>query len=222
MTDLAILIPVLRRPQNIKPLVESIIRNTNTDFEILFIVSPSDTQEIQELKNQKQSFIIMDTDYENRGDYAKKINIGFNSLEAEWYFLGADDIKFHPDWFEAAMETHYKTDSCVIGTNDLGNPLVLLGLHATHSLVLRDYVVRCGTIDEPGKILHEGYPHEFVDAEFVETAKWRDAWAFSFDSKVEHLHPNWGKNSMDSLYANQPVRMNLGRVVYDRRKKLWL
>lgn len=221
MITLAILIPVLRRPKNVLPLVSSIIENTPGNYEILFIVSPGDQEETNELEVHKQNYIVMDAIYVNNGDYARKINTGFNSIEAEWYFLGADDIRFHSNWFESAMETYQQTNASVIGTNDLGSPSVMSGLHATHSLVRRDYVLGCGTIDEPGKVLHEGYPHEFVDTEFVETAKRRKDWAFAFDSKVEHLHPNWGKNSMDFLYAAQPQRMYRGKIIYDQRKQLW-
>ena len=221
MEKVAILIPVLRRPQNVKPLVES-VEATTKNFELLFIASPGDEEEIAELENQNQSYGIMDDCYENNGDYARKINAAFNSVEAEWYFLGADDIRFHSDWFDRAMATYEKTGACVIGTNDLGSPVVMKGQHSTHSLVLGEYATECGTIDEVGKILHEGYPHEFVDNELVETAKCRGAWAFSRDSKVEHCHPNWAKAPMDSIYAGQSERMVKGRILFEQRKKLWL
>lgn len=220
MVKVAILIPVLRRPQNIKPLAESVETNTS-DYELFFIASPGDEKEIEELDRQNQYFGIMKDSYENNGDYARKINAGFGEIKAEWYFLGADDIRFHTNWFESAMVTYEKTQACVIGTNDLGSPVVINGSHSTHSLVLGEYVTECGTIDEPGKILHEGYPHEYVDTEFVETAKCRLAWAFSKNSVVEHLHPNWGKGTTDSLYAAQPKRMQKGKLLYERRKKLW-
>lgn len=220
MVELAILIPVLRRPQNITPLVAS-IRNTTADYELLFIASPSDHTEMAELEVQGQQYIVLNGDYEDRGDYAKKINRGFESIKANWYFLGADDLRFHPGWFEAAMRVQAQTDACVIGTNDLGNPRVIRGDHSTHSLVLRDYVAECGTIDEPGKVLHEGYPHEFVDDEFIVTAKWRGAWAFAGDSRVEHLHPNWQKAVMDPIYARQEARMDLGKTLFEQRKRLW-
>lgn len=221
MVKVSILIPVLRRPQNIQPLVESVEANTK-DFELLFIASPGDEEEIAELENQNQYYGIMNAGYENAGDYARKINAGFNSTEAEWYFLGADDLRFYPNWFEYAMVVHERTGACVIGTNDLGNPLVMKGLHSTHSLVLGDYASRCGTIDEPGKILHESYPHEYVDNEFVETARCRMAWAFSQKSIVEHLHPNWKKSKMDSIYAAQSNRMQAGKKIYERRSRLWM
>src|ERR1700745_477354 len=135
-TKLAILIPVLRRPQNIAPLINSIKNNTPSDHRVLFITSPSDEKEIESLSKQDCHFIVMDKDYEGRGDDAKKINKGFNEVEAEWYFTGADDLKFHPGWFESAMFTYQVTQSCVIGTNDLGNPRGKAGQHSTHTLVL--------------------------------------------------------------------------------------
>lgn len=221
MLKLAILIPVLRRPQNIVPLLQSIQKNTPIPHETIFIASPSDKDEITALIEYGAIYMIMPEDFEGRGDYARKINTGFRVVEAEWYFTGADDLRFHPGWFGAAMQTYERSGSCVIGTNDLGNPLVKSGHHSTHSLVLGEYIQECGTIDEPGKVLHEGYPHEFVDTELIDTAKWRGAWSFSANSRVEHLHPNWGKGSMDSLYAAQPQRMIQGRQIYERRKLLW-
>ena len=218
--ELAILIPVLRRPKNILPLVSSIISNTPGDFEIIFIASPGDSEEIQELENQDQSYIIMDSNYENRGDYARKINTGFNSIDAEWYFLGADDLRFHPGWFGAAMDVQRRTDSCVIGTNDLGNPEVKKGLHATHSLVLRDYVLECGTIDERNKILHEGFRHNFVDTEFIATAKWRGAWSFADSSHGEHLHPDWKKSPIDEVYKLGKSGWELDKKYFETRKRL--
>ena len=222
MLDLVIIIPVLRRPQNVGPLVQSISGTTHVSYATVFVASPGDQIEINELEQQNQFYLLMDQSYENNGDYAKKINHAFNETEAIWYFLGADDLRFHYNWFEEAMKTHSRTEACVIGTNDLGNPIVKKGEHATHSLVLAEYVAECGTIDEPGKILHEAYPHEFVDNEFVETAKCRGAWAFSHRSMVEHLHPNWKKSANDAIYAAQPERMRLGKKVYEQRKKLWM
>lgn len=221
MLDLVILIPVLRRPKNILPLVTSIDGTTSGSFEVIFLVTPGDEEEIKELKVQDEIYIVMDRSYENKGDYARKINKGFSSIEAEWYFLGADDIKFHPGWFEAAMERYEETNACVIGTNDMGNPGVLRGDHATHSLVLRDYALECGTIDEPGKVLYEGYAHNFCDSELVETAKWRGAWTFSKESKVEHLHHDWKKGKTDEVYKIGKSKFHEDNLLFNKRKKLW-
>lgn len=220
MTKLAILIPVLRRPQNILPLMES-IDITTKDCETWFIISPDDQGERDELECQNQSYITMDKSYENNGDYARKINSGFEAVDAEWYFLGADDLRFYPNWFEEAMRVHHQSGACVIGTNDLGNQSVMQGLHSTHSLVLGDYVKECGTIDEPGKILHEGYKHNFCDTEFVSTAKWRGAWSFASRSRIEHLHPDWGKAPMDEIYRIGKSGFNIDHQYFEQKRR-WL
>jgi glycosyltransferase involved in cell wall biosynthesis len=222
---LVILIPVLRRPQNISPLVQSIKSNTmipsKHKYEILFIASPSDDKEINALKEHGANFIVMPEDYEGHGDYAKKINTGFKSIAADWYLTGADDIKFHSGWFEAAMNIYAATKACVIGTNDMGNPRVTAGRHSTHTLVLKEYIDECGTIDEPGKIFHEGYHHNFCDDELVQTAKWRGAWAFSKDSRVEHNHPLWRPVPLDEIYTLGRKFYKEDERLYNIRKKLW-
>jgi hypothetical protein len=55
----------------------------------------------------------------------------------------------------------------------------------------------------------------------VQTAIYRNAWAFAFDSHVEHLHPAWGKAPSDEMYERQAVRMRAGRRVFNRRRRLW-
>lgn len=217
--ELAILVPVLRRPQNVAPLLKSIYETTShVDFDVIFLTSPGDTAEQQALIGFGHPEFTINANYEGRGDYARKINYAYTKVEADWYFLGADDLRFHPGWYDAARAI----GTSVVGTNDLGNQRTVRGEHSTHSLVASDYVRDFGTIDCRGKILHEGYPHEYVDDEFVATAKRRRAWGFAKDSIVEHLHPNWGKAPMDSLYAAQGQRMAVGRQVYNRRKRLWM
>lgn len=215
MTDLAILIPVLGRPHHIEPLLASI--HDTCDADVFFGVTGSDED------------LLAATDGMNRvvvpgpfpGDYARKINLMAGQCDHGLLFLGASDIKFHPGWYEAA--TAKLTEGIgVVGTNDLGSRRVMQGRHSTHSLVTRDYMVEFGTIDEPGKILHEGYIHEFVDDELVETAKHRNAWAMAKNSIVEHLHPNWGKAPSDALYEDQRRRMRAGRVLFNQRRPLWM
>jgi hypothetical protein len=184
----------------------------------MFGCSQLDTAVIEELEARgEQLFVIPGP---RPGDYARKINVGFRKTTEPLVFLGASDLLFHPGWFEAA--TAQLADGIgVVGTNDLGSPRVMAGDHSTHSLVTREYVERFGTIDCPGKVLHEGYEHEYVDDELVLTAKHRGAWAFAADSHVEHLHPSWGKAPSDAMYSQQRRRMHRGRRVFQRRQRLW-
>lgn len=185
---------------------------------MVFICSPGDGDVISAVDATGCDSLIVPGP--NPGDYARKINAGYRATTEPLMFLGADDLRFHPGWFDAAA-AELGPGVGVVGTNDLGSERVMAAQHSTHSLVTRDYVDRFGTIDEPGRVLCEEYPHEFVDDELVATAKHRGAWAFAADSHVEHLHPNWGKAPMDKLYAQQRRRMRAGRQIFERRSRLW-
>lgn len=208
---------MLGRPHQVKPLLAS-LWDTTPCVAVLFLLNPNDVQVQAEVSRYGQRW--EPVAYQPSGDYARKINHGLTVTTEPLLFLGADDLRFHPGWFAAA--TRRLTPGIgVVGTNDLGNPRVLRGEHSTHSLVTRAYAQDHGTIDEPGKILHEGYPHEYVDDELIETAQHRGMFAAALDSHVEHLHPNWGKANTDPMYGQQQIRMRRGRPIYLRRKQLW-
>jgi glycosyltransferase involved in cell wall biosynthesis len=225
VNELAILIPVLRRAHRVLPLIED-INASGVDADIVFIASSNDKDECDELERAQQLYDnvrILKMPPTKVGDYALKINWGYTAAPDSnvWFFLAADDIHFEPGWFQSAESAYVSTGRRVIGTQDLGNSRVLAGEHSTHTLVHRSYVEEYGTIDEADKILHEGYPHEFVDDEFIETAKLRDEFVFSYRSVVEHLHPMWGKAPSDPLYDAHRVRMRNGRRLFTKRQRLW-
>lgn len=217
MTDVVVLVPMLGRAHRVPKLLQS-LGDTAPDARPLFLLSPGDDDVHAAVAAEGADHLTVDGPYP--GDYARKINAGLRASTEPLLFLGADDLRFHPGWLEAAT-AKLTPGIGVVGTNDLGSPRVMKGDHATHSLVTRDYAEQFGTIDEPGIILHEGYPHEFVDDELVETAKHRNAWAFAADSHVEHMHPAWSKAPMDRMYAQQRVRMAKGRPLYQERRRLW-
>lgn len=214
MTGCVVLVPVLRRTHRVAPLLETL-----GDQRVLFICSPDDQAEQETVRAAGADLIVLDRQPAH-GDYARKIQAGYEATDEPLVFLGADDLRFHPGWLDAA-KAKLEPGVGVVGTNDMGNARVMRGDHATHCLVTREYVEKFGTIDEPGKVLHDGYPHEFVDDELVQTAKHRHAWAFARDSRVEHLHPNWGKAPTDALYDQQSKRMRRGRAIFERRRRLW-
>jgi hypothetical protein len=149
------------------------------------------------------------------GSFAEKVNRGYETSWQPWIFLVGDDVRFHKGWLDHAMETARSTGKAVIGTNDLGNPAVMAGTHATHMFIRRDYVdIEGASWDGPGVVCHEGYRHWFVDDEIVNVAKIRDQWAPSLSSHVEHLHPYWGKAERDKVYA-------IGAAAADGDAGLW-
>lgn len=214
----AILVPVLCRLHRIEPLLASIADATPEPHRILFIASDYDDQMIDVLDGLGVEYIT--SPGPEPGQYARKINAGFRATTEPFVFLAADDLHFHPGWLTAAI---HEVRSCigVVGTQDLANTRVLKGEHSTHSLIVRDYIDRYGTIDEPGKVLHEGYWHELVDDELVETAKHRNAWVFAAKSIVEHLHPMVDKMPSDAMYEKQRLRIHRSRPLFMQRRPLW-
>ena len=214
-----VVIPVLRRPHRVAPLLESLIDSRQPCWP-LFVCTNGDAEEIEAVRQTGMAYLVIPPN--ERGDYACKIQAGFEHTSDPFIFTGADDLNFHKGWLEAALRCMEDPAIGVVGTNDLGNSRVMEGRHSTHSLVRRTYVEQHGTIDQPGQVLHPGYWHEYVDDELVQTAKVRKAWAFAEDSVVEHLHPNWGKSDMDPLYDEQYTRMIVDKPLFKRRRHLWL
>lgn len=216
MKDVVVLIPMLGRAEHIEPLLESLYA-TKEDSRALFLVSPHDTDVKDKIASIGEE--MYEVSYQPRGDYARKINNGYRVSNEPFLFLGASDLKFHNGWFDNAVNKMHP-ETGVVGTNDLGNPRVIRGLHSTHSLVTREYADK-GTVDEPYCLLHEGYVHEFVDDEFVETAKCRNAFVMALDSVVEHMHPAWNKGEWDKSYRDTDRRLQMGYKLYKRRRKSW-
>lgn len=242
MSSLAVLVPVLGRPHRVAPLVASLeashLPGTH-DVGIHFVVSREDLEQQQAVEAAMRAYesrsngigigMIRAPWHAGAGDYAKKINYAFRLLVAgerfgqyEWAFLGADDLEFKPGWFHVALRIHSERGACVIGTNDIGNSRVVHGNASTHSLVHRRYG-ECGTIDEPdsGKLLHEGYDHNFVDDEFVQTALCRETYWKAHDVVVEHLHPHWRKGEQDATYVKGQRAFAQDSALFTRRRPLW-
>lgn len=217
MKDVAVLIPTLGRPQHIEPLLNSLYGTTDRAV-ALFLTTESDKEARAEIDRLGERRI--DVIQARRGDYARKINTGYRETKEPFLFLAATDLKFHEDWLENAMK-HMSDDIHVVGTNDLGNPRVIRGEHSTHTLVSRYYCTYSGTIDEKHKVLHENYPHEYVDDEFIETAKCRNTFEMAIDSIVEHDHPAWGKAKWDKSYKEVDKRLRPGYRIFHKRRHLW-
>jgi hypothetical protein len=152
------------------------------------------------------------------GSFAEKVNAGYEISTEDWLFLVGDDVRFHPGWLDQAMETARVTGRSVIGTNDLGNPAVLAGEHATHMLIEHNYIEEWGASwDGPGVVAHEGYRHWFVDNEIVTQAKRLGEWAPCLASHVEHMHPYFRKGELDDVYRIGEAAAGLDAEIWRAR-----
>ena len=220
---ISVLVPVLNRPQNAKPLVDSIRENTTVEHEIIFLVSPGDTEERAAVVACEVPWIEMEFPA-GGGDYAKKINEGFNCSGGEFVFTAADDVTFTPGWDVEILKVAERTGAGMVGSNDDANPLVKRGRHSTHSLFSRAYIDSVGGtfFDGPGVVYHEGYDHQWIDTEAVKAAMDRGQWAFAMNSVVAHHHPIYDRTvAYDDTYRKALGDASADKRLYTERLKKW-
>jgi len=220
--EVAIIVPVAKR-DNAMAFMDSLAASVTTDQLAqvrVYVMADADDIEAQ---NAWSRALSLDHDVldpyrylRSMGSFAEKVNRGYLVSGEPWLLLVGDDVKFHKGWLDQAMATAAETGAAVVGTNDLGNPAVLAGAHATHMLIRRRYVEKSGaSLDGPGIVCHEGYRHWYVDNEIVELARKRDVWAPCLAAHIEHLHPLFGKGEVDEVYM-------IGQRAVEADKALWI
>jgi len=211
--EVAVIVPVMKRPQNAEPFMRSLRASTGL-ARVYAVVEPDDEKTADAWEqvgaeliwghDELTSYAAGQTDGVAH-TFAEKVNLAYRSTttstDEPWLFICGDDVKFHPGWLDHAQHVADVLKADVVGTNDLGNPRVMAGEHATHLLIRRSYVDAVGASwDGPGVVAHEGYRHWFVDDEIVTAAKQRGVWQMALGSVVEHNHPLWGKSEDDEVY----------------------
>lgn len=214
----AVIVPVLGRPQNAAPFMES-LKASGADLATVYAVADSDDAATCKAWEEAGATVLLHAAGGAPGTFAVKVNGGYQFTDEPWLFLVGDDVRFHPGWLDHAQ--HAARDGAhVIGTNDLHNPRVIAGEHATHLLVRRAYVDERGASwDGPKVVCHEGYRHWFVDDELVTAAKQRGVWAMALRSEVEHMHPLWGLAENDDTYRLGQSHAEQDRALFIERRK---
>jgi hypothetical protein len=211
----AVIVPVLRRPQNAAPFMAT-LRATTGLATVYAVANIDDVDTVKAWEAAGATVLFADGI-----SFASKVNAGHAQTTEPWLFIVGDDVRFHPGWLDHAQAAAVGHD--VVGTNDLGNPRVMRGEHATHMLIRRAYVDEQGASwDNPGSVCHEGYRHWFVDDEIVTAARQRGAFAFAPASIVEHLHPSWGKGAQDDVYELGQSAAEQDRETFEARCATYL
>jgi len=221
MSVIDIIVPVLSRPTNAHKVARSIHEATLQPHRIFFVCSPGDTNEIKACEATGETVLYAGWPAgwpAGKADFARKINWAFPQTDAPWVFQAADDLRFHESWDVYAVRIGDARRVGVVGTQDMGNALVIRGAHSTHTLIRREYILKQGgTFDNTGLVFSELYDHQYCDNEFVQTAIMRGQWAFSKRSKVEHLHPAWGKAGEDATYRKAIRATKADHALFMRR-----
>lgn len=187
--ELVVVAPTLGRPHALEPLAQAFAATTES-YRILFVIDEQDRPTRRAIKRMGRP----DVDYISPGgSYAQKVNAGIRASTEPLILVGADDIRPHPGWLEAAKAYMSETVGFV-SPNDLGNDMVMRGLYATLPLVARWYA------ESEGDLYHEGYQHAACDVDASLQAQARGAYAYAPNAIVEHLHPDHGKSQPDETY----------------------
>jgi hypothetical protein len=224
VTDIAIVVPVLGRPERARALLQSIRSSSSAPHRVLFLCSAGDQARpaYAQAADKLTSLIVVEWE-PGYADFAKKTNRGYAESDEPFIFCGATDLTFMPGWDVAALAVAEETGAGVIGTWDGANPAVMAGRHSTHPLVRRSYAEDPGcTVDASGAIYSEVYSHQLVDNELIETAQSRGVWAFAAESRVLHHHPLFDRRvPRDDTYTKALADSRQDRVLFMRRRRLW-
>jgi hypothetical protein len=225
VTAILVIVPTLGRPHKMRPLAENIRDASSSPVFTLFVTEEEDVAswtEVRDLTGLAGRCINT-----RKHNWAGAINHGYQASAAMGFthlFTAADDLHFSDGWDEAALGMQRAYPHLrVIGTNDLHNPTVLDGLHATAYLIDRRYIDEVGGVagQPPGIVQCEEYEHNYTDTELVETAKARGVFMSCPESVVEHMHPSWGMGEWDEGYRKSSRGMIADSYLYDSRQRLW-
>lgn len=222
--QVAVVIPVLNRPKSVKPLIDSFVESCSREQAFLYLVAQEgDEEEIAEIRRSMRPSVGLIRVPANQRSWPKKVNAALLVTSEPWLLLGGDDMRFHKGWFEEVSpyflweRVGSETGIGVVGTPIKGRPTN--DVSSGHSFVSREYVKQYGTLDEKGKVVHEGYHHNFVDIELALTAWKRGMYQFARECNFEHLHPLNGTAKIDSTYRLGSLNYNEDEALFNERSK---
>ena len=217
-----VIVPVLGRPENAMPLVQSLHDSGADGYALItFVCTGGDKAEIRACRDTGANVLTVGWPA-GPGDFARKINYGFQQTDGDYIFMGADDIEFTPKWDTIALNM-MRGRIGVVATNDKANRQVMRGEFGTHCLISREFIDTLGGTysQEPGVVLYEGYDHNFVDRELCDLAKSRRAFAFANRSIVRHRHPLWRTASWDPTYRKALKEFTADPRLFAERSRAW-
>jgi glycosyltransferase involved in cell wall biosynthesis len=216
--EISVIVPSYGRPERLAAVVANIREATACDHEVLIVAEPED-RATRDAAEGLDAAVILNC---RTANYAGAVNTAAILARGEYLFAGSDDLRFHPGW-DAAVLGVMTGKVRVGGTNDLLNPYVAEGRHATHYLVDRRYVADPGGVwdEPPGLVLKEAYSHQFTDCEFIGCAKARGVFAPCLASVAEHLHYQGGRSQWDATYARGQARIREDEALFRSREPMW-
>ena len=210
--SVAVLIPVLRRPDSVRSVLDAFAATTPSAT-CYFIADPDDALERETLDAVGANTLLLG------GGYAQKINYAVGQTIEPLVFLGADDLRPQDGWLDAATaELHDGIQ--VVGVNDLIPRPPERRSHATHFLMTREYA-QAPLLDGGRGPLCEGYRAWYCDDELIATATFRGRYAYAENARVQHVHPMAGLADDDETYQLARSFRRDDQRTYAIRSDLW-
>lgn len=224
MTDVAVVVPVMQRPERVAGVVKAFNKANDGTANLYFVVDPDDDAEIAAVKNAGATYLISDRGH----TFAQKANVGYQQTTESFLFLMGDDCEPTFGWLAEARKLSDRYD--VIGTNDsepgrIRNQDVARGRHADHWFTRRTYIDDEGaSLEGPGIFCPEAYYHWYVDKEVVGLARARGVYGHAHESRVIHHHPGYdgdeAARQADPVYMKAVEWADRDRITYKRREGL--
>lgn len=214
MGEIAVIVPVIRRPEAAKRFMDSWRETTEGHSAVYAVAELSDGPTWRAWVEAGATMVMAPGPR-----YAPKVNTGYRATDEPWLLIVGDDVRFHPGWESAALDLAGEGWG-VVSTNDgQRHDLNLLAVHPLFSRVYLDTVG--ATIDGPGTLAHEGYFHLYVDQEWSFLARARGELVYAHGCLIEHLHPAFGKGEDDEIYRLAETEVDHDRELAISRLEQW-
>ena len=208
-----VLLPTFYRPNGIKRTLDSLFSSITLDKKIqvkAVIAREIDDRKVEDIVSEYNfSKCAVCPRPEQGPAYAWNVAL-FHARNSDLYFLGSDDIVFHPGWLIEALREFEKLNySGVVGCNDMSGKYERAGF-STQLLMSRDYMVEYNG----GVAAYPFYYADYVDLEICVRAKAVNKFVYAKDSIVEH---RW-REVMDRGYekVTPNILQSMGKLYHQR------
>ena len=213
MTDrIGIYCPTLGRPHALKRVADNIRAATTYPHTLIFACEAHDDPSIAEARLWGRVVVNHD-----EPSYSNSLQAAYESDDSRWFVGANDDFDFQPGWDTAALAVMNEPGVLVVGIHD-GNPACNF---STISLVDRLYIEeQSGVVDMPGRVNYP-YRHNYVDTEFYCTAVHRGVFKAAPESRIMHMHPDFGHARYDKTYMKSRSSFGQDAETFESRRHLW-
>lgn len=194
MREIAVIVPVIERPEAAKPFMDSWRAATEGHSSVYAITHAGDTETIAAWRAEKPRRVLRAAGPR----FADKVDAGYRWTREPWLLIVGDDVTFHEGWESAALRAGKQ--GAVVSTNDCHR--TDLDQLAIHPMFSRSYLDLVGaTVDGPKTITSKEYFHQYIDQEWSNLARARGELVYAPRARIAHNHPIFVGGEGDPIYV---------------------